>query len=356
MSDARTKRRILPVEPRLARRVFPSPRLVTAALALSFAAIPSAGQPQTIPDEPAALFEVEVDLVMLNIAVTDQRGRYIRGLRPEDFRITEDGIQQSIASFGEGSEAPRRLARTEVRAVGVKPDEAPELALSADIRGQLVGTNVFVLFDTSNFMYRSLVYAEDAIADFIRGLDQADSVAVYSFSRNLTRQASLSAEHDGALRGLRRSVAGDETALYNCLLLTLRDAAKVSGRKVIIVFSNGPDNASAVSPDDVGAIAEDEGVPIYVISTRELNRDRISSNAFRRITARTGGKAYFAKTWQRQSEAFVEIREELASSYTVTYYPQVNPNRGWRNIQVELTGADQQRYRVRTRAGYRPKL
>ncbi len=52
-----------------------------------------------------------------------------------------------------------------------------------------VGTNVFVLFDTSNFMYRGFVYAEDAIADFVRGLDRADSVAVYTFSRNLSRAA-----------------------------------------------------------------------------------------------------------------------------------------------------------------------
>ena len=328
----------------------------TAALALACLTLPATGQVPEALDEPSALFEVEVDLVMLNIAVTDQRGRYIRDLSPTDFRITEDGIQQAIASFGEGNAAPRRVVRTGLRPTGGTPEGDIQLTLPDSVAGQLVGTNVFILFDTSNFMYRSLVYAEDAIADFIRGLDQADSVAVYSFSRNLTRHASLSAEHDDALRGLRRSVAGDETALYNCLLLTLRDAATVSGRKVIIVFSNGPDNASAVSPDDVGAIAEDEGVPIYVISTRELNRDPISSNAFRRITQRTGGKAYFAKTWQRQSEAFVEIREELDSSYTVTYYPQPNPNRGWRSIQVELLGSDQRRYRIRTRAGYRPKL
>ena len=49
-----------------------------------------------------------------------------------------------------------------------------------------VGTNVFVLFDTSNYMYRGFVYASDAIADFVRGLDKADSVAVYTFSRNLS--------------------------------------------------------------------------------------------------------------------------------------------------------------------------
>ncbi len=332
------------------------PAWLPVAAAVSLVASPGSGQVPGLLDEPAALFEVEVDLVMLNIAVTDQRGRYIRDLAPQDFRITEDGIQQNIASFGEGSEAPRRVVRTGSRPRPGAPETDVRFELPDSISEQMVGTNVFILFDTSNFMYRSLVYAEDAIADFIRGLEGADSVAVYSFSRNLTRHASLSPEHDDALRGLRRSVAGDETALYNCLLLTLRDAAKVSGRKVIIVFSNGPDNASAVSPDDVGAIAEDEGVPIYVISTRELNRDPISSNAFRRITARTGGKAYFAKTWQRQSEAFVEIREELASAYTVTYYPQPNPNRGWRNIKVELMDPEHRRYRVRTRSGYRPKL
>ena len=136
---------------------------------------------------------------------------------------------------------------------------------------------MFVLFDTSNYMYRGFVYASDAIADFIRGLDRADSVAVYTYSRNLTRAAPLSHERNDAIFGLRKAVAGDDSALYNCLLLTLRDAAKVPGRKVVIVFSNGPDNASMVAPDDVRAVAEDEGIPIYVISTNEVNKDPISS-------------------------------------------------------------------------------
>src|SRR5206468_3912316 len=173
------------------------------------------------------------------------------------------------------------------------------------------GTNVFVLFDTSNYMYRGFVYASDAIADFIRGLDRADSVAVYTYSRNLSRAAGLSKERSDAIIGLKRAVAGDDSALYNALLLTLRDAAKVPGRKVVIVFSNGPDNASMVAPDDVRAVAEDEGIPIYVISTNEVNKDPISSGVFKRMTARTGGKAYWAKTWQKQVEAFEAIREDL---------------------------------------------
>ncbi len=323
-------------------------------LAAASLVAPLAAQEDLGPDAP--LFTVEVDLVVLNIAVTDRRGRYINDLKPSDFRILEDGIEQDISSFGEGNIAPVRVSEVETRLTG-----QPETGTLDDERAPLIdesfaGTNVFVLFDTSNFMYRSFVYAEDAIADFIRGLDQADSVAMYGFSRNLNRQAVLSSDRLDTIKGLRRSVAGDETALYNALLLTLRDAAKVSGRKVVIVFSNGPDSASTIAPDDVGAIAEDEGVPIYVISTKELGKDPISSNAFRRITARTGGKAFFAKTWQRQSEAFVSIKEELASSYTVTYYPQANPNRGWRNIEVQLAGDALKRYRIRTRNGYRPKL
>jgi VWFA-related protein len=211
------------------------------------------------------------------------------------------------------------------------------------------------LFDTSNYMYRGFVYASDAIADFVRGLDRADSVAVYTFSRNLSRTSLLTPDRTAAIVGLRKAVAGDDAALYNCMLLTLRDAAKVPGRKVLIVFSNGPDNASMIAPDDVRTVAEDEGIPIYVISTNDASRDTISSAVFQRISNRTGGKAYFARTWQKQIEAFESIREDLGNSYTVTYYPAPNPNEGFRRISVEITSDVAKRYRVRARPGYRPR-
>jgi len=139
------------------------------------------------------------------------------------------------------------------------------------------------------------------------------------------------------------------------LLLALRDAAKVPGRKVVIVFSNGPDNASMVAPDDVRAVAEDEGIPIYVISTNDVNKDPISSSVFRRITTTTGGKAYWAKTWQKQVEAFDAIREDIGNSYAVTYYPAANPNEGFRKINIEIVSDTAKKYRVRARPGYRPR-
>ncbi|MBC7927736.1 MAG: VWA domain-containing protein, partial [Bryobacteraceae bacterium] len=182
-------------------------------------------------------------MVVLGFTVTDNKGRYVNGLKPRDFRILEDGIQQRLATFAEGNKPPLHVLEDgSTEPIVVKTGE--ERASDA-----FVGTNVFVLFDTSNYMYRGFVYASDAIADFVRGLDRADSVAVYTYSRNLSRASGLSRDRNDAIFGLRKAVAGDDSALYNALLLTLRDAAKVPGRKVVIVFSNGPDNASMVAPD-----------------------------------------------------------------------------------------------------------
>jgi len=303
------------------------------------------------PQRP--VFRVKVDMVVVTFTVTDSKGRYVSGLKPSDFRILEDGIVQKIATFAEGSKpAVQVLEDGSTRPLISTGPEADKLGAAPDA---FVGTNVFILFDTSNYMYRGFVYASDAIADFVRGLDRADSVAIYTFSRNLSRAAPLTRDRQAAIAGLRKAVAGDDAALYNSLLLTLRDAAKVPGRKVIIVFSNGPDNASVVAPDDVRAVAEDEGIPLYVISTSEVNKDPISSAVFRRITARTGGQAYWAKTWQKQVEAFESIREALGNSYTITYYPQPNPNEGFRKITVEIVSDVAKKYRVRARPGYRPR-
>ena len=305
-------------------------------------------------DASRPVFRVKVDMVVLGFTVTDSKGHYVNGLKPKDFRILEDGIPQKLNTFAEGNKPVMQVLEDgTMRPMVNQP--APDAAPGPDTKSDsFVGTNVFVLFDTSNYMYRGFVYASDAIADFVRGLDRADSVAVYTFSRNLGKAADLSRDRNAAIFGLRKAVVGDDAALYNGLLLTLRDAAKVPGRKVVIVFSNGPDNASMVAPDDVRAVAEDEGIPIYVISTSEASKDPISSGVFRRLATKTGGKAYFAKTWQKQVEAFENIREDLGNSYTVTYYPQANPNEGFRKITVEVVGDTQKKYRLRYRPGYRP--
>jgi VWFA-related protein len=313
---------------------------------------------------------VVVNLVQLNVAVTDTKGNYVTDLHPSDFVVTEDGIAETIATFEEGNGPTKRLLEltaegkqgsgepgpaaehSPVRnsSAGSFTEEPPESATSG-----LAGANVFILFDTSNYMYRGFVFAQDAISDFIRSLHSSNKIAFYSYSRDLFRAAALTADRSQVVRGVRTSVAGDDAALYNSLLLTVQDAAQYPGRKVVVVFSNGPDNASMVPPEDVAELAQSAGIPVYMISTTDARLEPVSTAVFERMSAATGGKAYFAKNWRDEKKAFASIRDDLAHLYSLSYYPKPNNNRGWRSIKVTLVGERLKKYHIRTRNGYRPR-
>jgi Ca-activated chloride channel homolog len=334
------------------------------------------GGPLNGAQDDSANIRVNVDLVQLNVAVTDSKGNYISGLGPENFAITEDKIPERIATFEEGNEPARQVIQPPPNAPGGKPaapgqhsaakpvvvvaakeaDQNHSSAVSEDtstLPSRVAGANVFVLFDTSNYMYRGFVFAQDAITDFVRSLETANKVAFYSYSRDLSRNSALTSDRSQVLRGVRSTVAGDDAALYNCLLLTVQDAARFTGRKVVVVFSNGPDNASLVPPEDVAELAQSTGTIIYMISTREAQLEPISTAVFERMSKATGGKAYFARSWGDEKKAFAFIQEDLAHLYALSYYPQPNPSAGWRTITVKLVGKDMQKYHIRTRAGYR---
>lgn len=322
--------------------------LVLIGLLLVFAS----GIPTTAQSNPD--IHVTVNMVQLNVAVTDKKGNYVTGLQPKDFAIYEDGIMEKPATFAEGNEPARNLG--DLAEVGPADNSARQSGVGTpqSVADLFNGANVFVLFDTSDYMYRGFVFAQDAISDFIRSLGNADKIAFYSYSRDLSRAAPLTADRSMVLQAVRSTVAGDQAALYNCLLLTLKDAAQNVGRKVVVVFSNGPDNSSVVPPEDVAEFAQSAGVSIYMISTQEARLEPVSTAVFDRMTAATGGKAYFAKNWKDEQQAFASIRDDLAHLYSLSYYPKANPNSGWRTISVRLVGDHLKKYKIRTRSGYRP--
>lgn len=297
---------------------------------------------------------VVVNMVQLNVAVTDKRGNYVTSLKPEDFAIIEDGIPEKMATFAEGNQPARTLGDPDPDALS-KNAPSPTAPSPQTFKELISGANVFVLFDTSDYMYRGFVFAQDAITEFVRSLGNADKIAFYSYSRDLSRAAQLTADRSQVIQAVRSTVAGDQAALYNCLLLTLKDAAQYVGRKVIVVFSNGPDNSSVVPPEDVAEFAQSTGVSIYMISTQQARLEPVSTAVFDRMTAATGGKAYFAKNWKDEHLAFASIHDDLEHLYSLSYYPKFNPNEGWRSITVRLVGDQLKKYKVRTRSGYRPQ-
>jgi Ca-activated chloride channel family protein len=316
-----------------------------------------AGDENGIDAQEAPDLHVVVNMVQLNVAVTDKNGNYITGLQPKDFAIVEDGILEKAATFAEGNAPARSISEFAEQESSAAPSGSAARYSSdgspQSFESVVNGANVFLLFDTSNYMYRGFVFAQDAIAEFVRSLASADKIAFYSYSRDLSRVAPLTSDRLQVVRAVRSTVAGDDAALYNALLLTLKDAAQNTGRKVVVVFSNGPDNSSVVPPEDVAELAQSAGVSIYMISTQKARLEPVSTAVFDRMTAATGGKAYFAKDWKDEHRAFASVRDDLAHLYSLSYYPRPNANTGWRAITVRLVGDQLKKYKVRTRNGYR---
>ena len=334
-------------------------RIVACAVVFLGTLLSSGGGSRFAAQDSGMRLRVHVNLVQLNVAVTDSKGNYITGLRPEDFVIMEDKVPQKLNTFEEGNFNPGApgtvAAPTAGKVAGASGDSGQTLPAisSTGVRiSPLAGADVFILFDTSNYMYRGFVFAQDAISDFVRSMDDASKIAFYSYSRDLSRATMLTADRFHVVNGVRSTVAGDDAALYNSLLLTVKDAAPLTGRKAIVVFSNGPDNASSIPPEDVAELAQSTGPIIYIVSTRQAQDDLVSAAAFERMSRVTGGKAYFAGNWKKETQAFASIRNDLGHLYALSYYPQPNPNHGWRSISVKLAGKDLQKYHIRTRDGY----
>src|SRR5258708_31936367 len=134
----------------------------------SSSGVAAAGQPVSAAQEPqqgkSSVFRVDVDLVQVNVAVTDGHGHYLTGLRPSNFVVSEDGISEKIATFAEGNE-PQEVADVAQGGKRIAGTEGTPGTIASSI---LSGANVFILFDTSNYMYRGFAIAQDAIADFVR--------------------------------------------------------------------------------------------------------------------------------------------------------------------------------------------
>jgi len=175
---------------------------------------------------PEFTFRAGSNEVMVSFVVKDARGQYVKGLGQKDVTVYEDGESQTLTSFFES-----RSGRT-----------------VEDLTTSQIPSSVYVLMDTSSCVYTDYAYTLDAVRGFIRDLPASTAVAVYSFSRNMHRVAPLSLDRLAQLSAVQMSPVGDDPAIYDSLLLTLRDAVQQPGRKSIIVFTNGPDHTSRISP------------------------------------------------------------------------------------------------------------
>ncbi len=277
-------------------------------------------------------FRSAVDLVSLNVIVTDARDRFVTGLTQHDFSVFEDGVQQDVSYFA-ATNVPLDLA---------------------------------ILLDTSSSMSDKLATVQEAAVGFASHLRSGDRVTVVSVKDSARVLHDLNGDVAGACEAIRKTSASGGTALYNSIYTTIRQMQKVHAsdegefrRQAIAVLTDGDDTTSLVTFDDLLAVAKQAGIAIYTIALKShyptillgaMKENAESDFAMKALAQETGARSFFPTDISQLAGVYSSITQELASQYALGYTSN-NSKRdgGFRRIFVRV---DEPNVRARTKSGY----
>jgi len=301
--------------------------LIAAAIV---AAIPiAAAQPPAAPPQQTP-FRAAIDLVSLNVTVSDGAAHYVTDLAAGDFNVFEDGVKQDVTFFNH-SNLPIALA---------------------------------LLVDTSASMETKLQTAQEAAIGFARKLRPQDLAEIIDFDSRVIVLQGFTNNVQELEQAIRKTSAGGSTSLFNAIYIALKDLKKVVARNVdeirrqaIIVLSDGEDTSSLLPFEEVLDLAKRSETAIYCIGLR--SNDGLSSSAkgfkeaefnLRQFAQETGGRAFFPNQLSDLTNVYGQIADELSSQYTVGYTSRNAKRDGsWRRIVVRVNRPN---LTARTKQGY----
>jgi Ca-activated chloride channel family protein len=312
---------------------------VLYAGAVSIAAHPQQDAPQqpadpqarpTDPQDPRYKLNVEVELVNVTATVLDEQGKYMDGLKLDDFQVFEDGEEQKISFF------------------------------SHDLR---VPISVGVLIDSSGSMRHKLQQALQTIREIALALGPQDEMFVISFNSDVEVRHHFTTNMQEIQRTFRDIKAGGETAAYDAIQLAISEEMKKAkhNKKILLMVTDGFDTKSHINSMQVEDILKRAEVLVYAIGIDDDDDDPLALRRTRyhiyhymlgRLTSISGGRAFrlfTGRNYALNSLAQV-LLEELHQQYTLSYYPSsARDKNAWRQVDVKVKKPGSQ---IRHRTGY----
>jgi Ca-activated chloride channel family protein len=291
----------------------------TACAALLSAALAAQQQPK---------LRSGIELVSLNVSVTDGGGKYVTALEQTDFEVFEDGAKQSITFFSR-KQQPIALA---------------------------------LLLDTSNSMDDKMTTAQEAAVGFARRLQPDDVAEVIEFSSQVKILQGFTTDAAALERAIRSTSADGSTALYNAIYISLKELGKIKARtedevrrQAIVVLSDGDDTSSLMPYEEVLDLAKRSETAVYTIGLRDARSGaqqnfKEAEYVLRQLAQETGGRSFFPSSVTELSKIYDQISQELSTLYSIAYTSK-NPQRNgaWRRIVVRIAKPG---LIARTRQGY----
>jgi VWFA-related protein len=277
-------------------------------------------------DQPLVTFKSGVDLVSVTAVVRDKKGRVVRTLTPNDLIVTDAGRPRNIVGMQADDQSPASVA--------LLVDGSGSMRLgAATVSSQQI--------------------CQMILANLRRDLDLA---ALMSFDTRLLTLREFTQEFDQIRSGLGEVEAFGSTSIYDAIAGTAAAVAnRTQNRRAVVVITDGADNASSYSPEEVAWIASTIDVPVYVFAVGELNplptptthSGPEQRNALFELARATGGDYFYASSPSLVSQSTNRLLEELRHQYLIAFEPGTTT--GLRRIEIRARNND---FKVRTRKWY----
>ena len=260
---------------------------------------------------------VDVDVIQVTAVVTDGDGRFVKGLTQEDFILLEDDKAQPITHFA-----------------------------AENIPLELVAA-----LDVSSSMELALPLVKSSAKKFLSGLRAEDQVTLLAFNDNiftLARRATNQADRE---RAIDKMASWGGTALHDVIIMATDILGRQSGRRSIVIFSDGDDQSSHAGLDAAIARTEGSDATIYAIGLGRAVQSRDLQRLMTQIASVSGGRSFATDRPSELDNIFTEILEDLRNQYLIAYpTPSSVRDGAWHSIKVRPKNS---KYKVRAREGYR---
>jgi VWFA-related protein len=270
---------------------------------------------------------VDVNLVVLNPVVRDRKGQFASDLRENAFKVYEDGVLQSIKLF----------------------------------RHEDVPVTVGLVVDHSGSMKPKLTDVITAARTFVEASRPDDQMFVVNFNEKVTLALPDTIHIGDKPEALARAIAGTpatgKTALYDAAVQAFRQlrasGPEMPAKKVLIVISDGGDNASTHTLAEVLKTAEESNVLVYTIGIFDDDDAEKNPGVLSRLAQATGGEAFFPSQHSEVVSICQSIARDIRNQYTIGYASTNAARKGvWRSIRVTAATPEYGKLLVRTRSGY----
>ena len=272
---------------------------------------------QTVRTKSVGYVErVDVDVVQVTATVSDGHGKFIRGIPQAGFHVFEDGHPQAITHFA-----------------------------SEDVPLELVAA-----IDISGSMAPAMPKLKKAVKEFLGDVPAQDQVTLLGFNDNIFTLTRKTTDPADRMKAVDRLAPWGSTALYDVLLRGVEMLGRQTGRKALVVFTDGEDQGSHATINDVERRLQSSDITLYMIGQGRGVTMEPLRKIMERLSVPTGGRALFSDSIDELHTAFADLLDELSNQYLLGYQSS-NSRRddAWRKIKVDVDG----HHDVRARQGYR---